>query len=214
MTTETPASTPVIETPASEPVVDKVPEGYVSKAELEHALADVHKFKAKATELENKGRKEEETRLRETENWKKLAEIKTKDAEEAAEQLNSLKTSLIEDKKYSAVKDAAIKSGIRPEALPDLELLGLRDVVIETTSTGRVNVLGADRFVDQLKTIRPHWFGKPSVNINSSVPGIKGAGPVANETDLIKLSLEAQRTGDYAAYENKLKEYKQRKRGV
>ena len=207
-TTETPAPTSAPdETP-------KVPEGYVSKAELEHALADLQKFKTRATELEGKAKKEEEARLRDTENWKKLYELKTQEAEEKDQKLNQIQESIVENAKFSAVKEAALKSGIRPEALGDLSLLGFRDVAIETTSNGNVIVLGADRFVEQLKTIRPHWFGKPAINLNGNIPGVTGKGPIANESDLIKLSLEAQRSGDYTAYEKKLKEYRQQKRGV
>jgi hypothetical protein len=202
------------ETPTPAPEEIKVPEGYVSKTELEHALADLQKFKTRANELEGKAKKEEEARLRETENWKKLYELKTQESEEKDQKLNQIQESIVENAKFSAVKEAALKSGIRPEALGDLSLIGFKDVAIETTSNGNVVVLGADRFVEQLKTIRPHWFGKPAINLNGNLPGVKGAGAIANESDLIKLSLEAQRSGDYTAYEKKLKEYKQQKRGV
>ena len=189
---------------------DKVPEGYVSRAELEHALKDVQKFKARTNELEEKTKKEEEQRLRETENWKQLAELKGKEADEAKERLEKVNANIVENTKYSAVKEAALKAGIRAEALNDLGLIGLQDVVVETTSTGRVNVLGADRFIDNLKTIRPHWFGKANLNVNGNLPGSK-TGAVANESELIKLSLEAQKTGDYTTYAAKLKQFQQTK---
>ena len=191
----------------------KVPEGYVSKSELENVLADLHKYKAKAKEYEEKSRKTEEERLRETQQWQKLAELKAREAQERDEELSKIKTSLTEEKKYSAVKEAALKAGIRPEAIEDLGMLSMKDVVIETTSTGRVNVLGADRFVDNLKQLRPHWFGKSSLNVNGVVPKIT-TGTVATEQDLLKMSLEASKSGDYTAYKKAFDEFNKRKRGV
>lgn len=211
MTTEataTPQETPApatTETPAP-----ATPEGYVSKSELEHALADLQKYKSKAKEYEDKARKTEEERLRETQQWQKLAELKAKEAAERDEELQTIKSSLVEEKKYSAVKEAALKAGIRPEAVDDLNMLNMKDVVIETTSTGRVNILGADRFIDNLKQLRPHWFGKPAMNVNTQTPKIT-TSTVASTDDLIKLSLEASKTGDYTAYKKALDNYKTKK---
>ena len=106
-----------------------------------------------------------------------------------------------------------MKSGIRPEAVDDLAMLSMNDVLVEHTSTGRVNVLGADRFIENLKQLRPHWFGKPALNVNSSVPGIKQGG-VATIKDLLKMGDEASKTGDYTAYNKAIRDHQKIKRGV
>ena len=208
MTTETPQTNADAQ-PNSEtkpPEGTNLPEGAVSKAEYEKVMADLHKFKRKATELEGKAKKEEEERLRATGEWQKIAELKAKEAEEKEEKLNQIQKSIVEDKKFTAIREAAIKAGMTEQALKDLELLSFRDVIVETTSTGRVNVLGVDRFIESQKTVRPHWFGKPQLNINGKIPTVT-ADKVATEKELVKMSLEAEKTGDYTAYQNKLKEF-------
>jgi hypothetical protein len=188
----------------------KVPEGFVSKAELDRALADMHKYKAAARETTEKLKAIETNGLKEKEDWKKLAEIKEEEARVALEESNRLKTSFVNEKKFSAVKEAALKAGVISQAMSDLELLSLDDVQIETTSTGKLNVLGADDFVNRIKTLKPHWFGAVKTTVNSSIPGVTTSGSTTvSKDDIIKLSLEASKSGDYTAYRQALVKFNQ-----
>jgi hypothetical protein len=76
---------------------------------------------------------------------------------------------LVNEKKIAALATEAVKQGINPASLPDLELLDFDEVQVETTSTGKILVTGQDRAIAKLKTLRPHWFssGVPSVNPSS-----------------------------------------------
>lgn len=189
----------------------KVPEGYVSKADLDRALSDLHKFKNEAQETKGKLKSFEEKALAEKEDWKSLAERHKQEAEEYKTESQRIKDSYLGEKKYTAVRDAALKLGMRPEALGDLDLLSLDGVVIETTSTGKVNVLGADGFIQNLKSMKPHWFGQTQVttNVNPGVPGVKGDNSkTITETTLLKLSEEAMKSGDYSQYRTALSKFR------
>lgn len=190
----------------------QVAQGTVSQAEYDKIIAEAQELKKQVKEFHAKAKKEEENLLREKGEWQKIAELKDKEAKEAAEKLTHIQTNLVEEKKFSAVREAALKAGMTEQGIKDLELLQLNDIVVEHTSTGRVNVLGVDRFIEVQKQIRPHWFQKPGVVVNGKIPTVTTAA-VANESDIIKMSLEASKTGDYTAYKKALNEYKT-KRGV
>lgn len=182
----------------------------VSKADLDRALSDLHKFKNEANEVKGKLKAFEEKALAEKDDWKSLAERHKQEAEEANQKSERIQNSYIGEKKNTAVKEAALKLGMLPDAIGDLELLSLDGVVIETTSTGKVNVLGADGFVQNLKSLKPHWFGQTQVNtrVNPGVPGVKGEGKAITDSDLLKLSNEASKSGDYAPYKAALAKYR------
>ena len=166
----------------------KAPEGFVSKADLDRALSDLHKFKNKANEVEGKLKSFEEKALAEKEDWKSLAERHKAEAEEANQKAARIQDSFLSREKNAAVKEAALKLGMT--SIGDLDLLSLDGVVIETTSTGKINVLGAEAFVQNLKASKPHWFGTAGVtNVNPGVPGVRGEGKALTDSDILKLSL-------------------------
>lgn len=193
-----PAPTPAPEAPTPDP-----------KA-YEEIKADLFKYKAKVQEFEARAKAEEEKRLRETNDWKTLYEKKEQEAKEAFERLSSIENNLVNTAKFSAVREAALKAGILPAAVNDLELVDFKDIAIEKSETGRIEVKGVERSIEMLKTLKPHWFGK-SVNVNSSVPSANSGKGLASEDELLKMSLEAQKSGDYTAYAEKLKQFKQAK---
>jgi hypothetical protein len=206
-----PEATP---TPAPEtPVVVDPPVESVPKAEFEKVLAELHKHKNEKRELLAKSQAEKEQILREQNRWQELAELKAKEAEELREYSTKAKEAFVSEKKYSALKEAALKAGIRPEALPDLEIVGLDKVQVETTSTGRVNVLGVEHAIENLKLQRPHWFGGQKTVIAGNTPNVM-AGAIVNTEQLDKLSKEAAKTGDYTAYQEATKLFQQQKRKV
>jgi len=152
-----------------------------------------------------------EKSLREQKRWEELVTIKDGELSELRQRDTETKKAFIQEKKYSAVKEEALKAGIRPEALADLELIGLDKVDIETTSTGRINVLGVQGAIESLKMSRPHWFGQPKTIINGNLPGVNNSTGLVTSAEVNKLSMEARKTGDYAAYEKAFKQYRQQK---
>ena len=117
---------------------------------------------------------------------------------------------MVRDKKLSAVKALAVQMGLRKEAIADLEGLPLDDVAIETTSMGNVNVIGAETAVKNLKASRPHWFGQKAASVNSGTPEEVGSRQVTIK-DVMAAEAKAKETGDYAPYQNTLRQYQNQK---
>ena len=169
------------------------------------------KEKAKAFEKQLKEKAEQEMRSRNE--WQKIAEMKDQELKAAIEREQRIKDGLVYEKKYSAVKEQAAKMGLLPTAVEDLNILDLSEVVVETTSTGRYNVLGADKFAEKLKTIRPHWFGANQPNVNTQSVRVTGSeGPVTAD-DLVKADMEARKTGDKTKYYELFNKYKKQRSG-
>lgn len=173
----------------------------------QRALSDLQKFKQAKIDLENQLKDMETNSLKGKEEWKKVAEIKEREALDAKEELTGLRKALVSDRKMSAIRNAAIDAGIRKEALDDLDLFPFDDVVVESTSTGRVNVLNADDAVKRLKMTKPYLFGSKKVNVNPGEPGVVEPGKVTYD-DLMKAEKKARDTGDYAPYQKLILQYK------
>ena len=116
-----------------------------------------------------------EAKLKESNNWKQLYENSEAKRVEVENKLKDVGSSVVSDKRISAVEKAALQAGIKKEALQDIDMLDMSGLEIETTSTGRVNVLGVDTYVADLKALRPHWFGDGSPpHIEPGNPGYVG----------------------------------------
>jgi hypothetical protein len=132
------------------------------------ALDDMHRFKGRANELETRINELEEEKLREKENWKSLAERYKQDADKWKSEAENGKNLFANTQKFNAVKKVALEAGLLPEALDDLDLLNLEEVVVESTDQGRYAVHGVKEFVERLKTTKSHWFSKKQApNVNS-----------------------------------------------
>jgi hypothetical protein len=189
------------------------PKKTVSLEDHERALADLHKYKSQLRDIETKSEAQREQLLKDNKEFEKLAMVYKQKLEETDSKFKKAQEAIVLDKKFGALKEAAMKAGIRQEAIQDLESLNMDRVEVETTSTGRVNVLGVEGLIENLKMSRPHWFGATKTTVAGGVPNITQGGLVSKE-ELIKLSLEAQKTGDSSAYLAKFKQYKQQqKRG-
>ena len=184
----------------------------VAKNIYDRAYQDLQKAKAKAKELEDKLKAKDLEQMKQAENWKEIAELKQKEAEDASNERDTLRNSLVFDRKYAAVKDAAVRVGLRKEAEGDLEMMSLSDLQVETTSTGRVNVLGVDDYVARLKMTKPHWFETKKSKVNSDSPEVVNGNNVSYD-DVNKAAKKAKETGDYAPYEKLLRQYQQSLRG-
>jgi len=146
------------------------PEETVSKDGIERALKDVHRFKDEARSLKEKLKTVEETQLKEKQQWKELYEQRDKEYKDLLGKEEQLRGSIVNEKKFFALKDEAQRLGLLPEAVADLEYWDLSDVLIEATSSGKVNIVNAKQVAEKIKTMRPHWFSQksaPAVNANS-----------------------------------------------
>ena len=179
----------------------------VSKEAYEKVMADMHKYKKQLKEFEAKNKEAEMKVLKEKQEWQKIAELKEQEAKEALEQKERMTKAIVTDKKLSAIREAALKHGVLESALEDMDFLDWSSVQVETTSTGRINVLGVEDAVKRVKTLKPHWFGKPAPKINGKVPETKGTDGIVTVEKLNKLRKEAMKSGDYSAYEPAFKAF-------
>lgn len=185
----------------------------VSKADHARALADLKRVKAELKAKQDAEEKAKEAKLRESNQWKELYEEKERKAKEAEERAERIQKSYLNERRFSAVKEAAIKAGLRDEAYSDLDLLDLEsEVEIESTSTGRINVLGADKFIERLKAKKPHWFG------SKNPPAVDGTNPRVTTPkqvtvkQLLDAEKAAKKSGDSTEYHALLQQYRKQSR--
>jgi len=185
----------------------KAPE-MVSKAELEKVLAELHKHKNKAKALGDQIENEKLNRMKEQNQWKEIAEAKEREAQEAKQSAERLQQSFISEKKFSALRDKCAALGLRPEAVSDLEMLDLSGLVVETTNTGRIEILGADKFATQLKTLKPHWFQDKTVTtVNTNGTRVLDpTGPITTRM-ILDAEKEGKKSGDMSKYYDLTKKY-------
>lgn len=193
------------EQPSTPP--EQTEEEMVSRTRLDGAVNDMMSFKKRATEAEDKLKANEMNDLKKREEWKEVARISQEETAEAKKDSKLLRESIVFEKKKTALQAEAIKIGIRKEALQDIELMDFDDVGIETTSSGGINVIGADLAIQKIKTLRPHWFGGKTGNVNSLIPEVvQGSG--IEYKDIVAAEKKAKETGDYAPYYKVMKQYK------
>lgn len=159
-------------------------EEMVSKSELKKALDDMMKFKKQAQEFQNqaksyeqKVKEAEERQLEEKQEYKTLYEQTKQKLEEEKQTGHKLRSAFESDKKFEVLKRAAVKAGLRDESLDDLEYLDTSAVIVEKTDQGRMNIIGAEEFVDGLKERKPFWFKDSKAPNLNTTDGSPGAGP-------------------------------------
>lgn len=203
---------PQVNPPQVEPPAPKAE--MIPADRLDHVLKDMHRFKEEARQAQEKLKLMEDAKLKANSSWEELAKVKEQEAKDANDKLTKLTGALVTKEKYSAVERACSAIGLRKEAVSDLELVGLDDVQIETTSTGRMNVLNADKFAERLKAIRPHWFSTPGApNVNTNGAQINpGQGQITMK-DVLAAEVESKKSGDPTKYHETFKKFQeQRKR--
>ena len=153
---------------------EKIEKKYVEQKDHESALKDLHKYKSKVKEYESKltsYETEKETKaqedLKKQNMYKELADKLEKDLAEEKSKREKNEKMFLNTKKFESLRQAAIRAGIRKEAEDDLELLSLDDVQIEYTSTGKINVSGAEDYITLVKKTKPHWFSGDQVVVNA-----------------------------------------------
>jgi hypothetical protein len=130
--TETPVETPAkVETPVETPAAAPSDEAKWKKIAKEN--------EERAQALEKQLADQKLAKLKESQNWQEIAKLKEEEANAAKSETNSLKQAVINDKKTSALKTAAVKAGINPQSLDDLDLLDFDEISVETTSQGKLS---------------------------------------------------------------------------
>ena len=180
----------------------------VNKADLERALNDLHKNKSRARELEAAVKEKDDLlkqmetqRLESEKNYKALWEKAEQRANDAEKKASDTVNSYYHDKKMSKVREIAMASGIRKEALEDLEMLDTNSIVIEKTDHGNVMVHGVEDFVNDLKVKKKWWFETSKAPVvNSGTHGVVSDKPLSAadvaklaESDPAKYQIEMQK---------------------
>ena len=188
------------------------PPEVVSKEVYERIKKENDKFKSELGDMRKQIDSLKINTHKEKEDWKSIAQIHEEKAKELEQKYSGLKDSLIDEKKLAAVTAEAIKKGIDPRSIPDLELLDFEEVTVETTSTGKILVSGQDRAITKLMTLRPHWFPKNVPSVNPSTPEMgKPNGSQVTIADLNAASAQYEKTKselDRKAYYDLIKKYK------
>ncbi len=152
----------------------------VSWDDHKRAIDDMHKFKAASVDAEKRLAVAEEDRLKEKDDWKALAEREKTRADKLEGEKKSLSEVFTKTQKYSEIRKSAMEAGLRPEAMDDLDLIDVDGVQVEATSSGRFIVHGSKEFIEELKTKKPHWFKKGTVEeINAG--GTTGVKPKSSK---------------------------------
>ena len=173
---------------------------------------DMLKYKQEAEQLRQEIEANKLKGHKEKEDWKTVAEHHELKAKEYEKKFTGLQNALVNEKKFAALKSEAVKHGINPSSLPDLELLDFDEVQVETTSTGKILVNGQDRAIAKLKTLRPHWFSSQVPSVNPSTPNV--GTPNSNTVTLADINnAEAQykktkSESDKKAYYELIQKYK------
>lgn len=176
--------------------------GNVDPQAYQKVSDDMHKYKRqyketadRVRELEDKLKAIDVAKLEESEEHQKLAEHYRTEAETFKQKYNQTVESVITDKKISAVQRELNRHQVK-EGYVDLitQMIG-DDVIVEATSTGRHNVLGADKFVESIKETYPDMFIDPKApNINNATGDYRQAAQLTGK------QLAELKRKDYGAY--------------
>lgn len=189
-----------------------IPEGFVAQDVFERQKKDMLKYKEEAQALKKQNEEARLQRLKETQNWEAVAKEKESEAAQERQRREALESSIVQHQKFMALKTEALKQNMHQSSLDDLELLDLPELQVETTSTGKILVTGADRAIANLKTLRPHWFKQNAPSINPATPETHQA-----PSDKVTMEVLAKLEQDYKknptqankeAYSNAIKKYK------
>lgn len=162
----------------------------VSKAEYLKAVEEANKFKKLDEENKRASKERELADLQKNQEWQKVAEIKENEAKAAKEEAEIIKKAFQSRVRHSAIKEAASAAGLRKESIQDLRLIDFPEVKIETDNDGEVNIVGVEKAVQRLKTLRPHWFQSGTPNINPSSPSVTSNSTATSWDSLKKAETE------------------------
>lgn len=175
-------------TDAPAPALEQ-PTEVVPKEVFERTKADMFKYKSQLDQMQKTIDEMKINRLKETQNWEEVAKAKEREAESYKERNALMEQAFVQSKKDDLLKNAAIKYG-----MIDLDLLGaldLPEVQVETTTSGKIVVHGADAAIQSLKVRKPHLFKSMAPSINPQTPEVVASGNgQIGYADLSKLEAE------------------------
>jgi len=177
----------------SQPEQNNAPEQTFTRSEVQKILEEAKSYKARVQEYEAKMKAKEVEELTANQRWKELAELKEREALDAMEKAEKLKAAVVQKEKISALKEAALQAGIRKESLPDLRLIDFPELNLQNGNEGEFTVTGADKAIQRLKALRPHWFQSSIPTVNSASPVVTGDGSSITFDDVKKLQNEYQK---------------------
>lgn len=187
----------------------------VTRAEFERVQRDMHKYKTAAKELQDKAKADNDAKLKADKKWEDLATQRETEAAEAKAEALKLKNSYLNEKKFSAIHAKALALGLREEAASDLEMLDLEKLEVETTNTGKISVLGVDKYVERLKATKPHWFGDlKTPTVDSKGRKITESSDTVSVAQLVEAEKAAKKSGkleDRTKYQEIHKKYQQQR---
>jgi len=141
------------------------------KEQLNQTRLQMQKIEEEKIQMSQRLAQIEEEKMKAANQWQELADKYKREKEAVEKQHNDFRGYFVQEKKLETIKREALRAGIREEAIHDLDILDTSMVEIETTSTGKINVLNADQFVEGLKSSRPYWFKNQNApNINTNMP--------------------------------------------
>lgn len=198
-----PANPQPPEPPAVDPAFKRIKDDlFKAKKEKDDALAEVQRLK--------------EEKLKAAKNWEEIAKLKETEAKSEKDRRERLEKAIVERDKNLALREEAVKAGINPMSLQDLDMLDFSEVDIETTSSGKIIVHGAAQAIQGLKLRRPHWFSQkpPSVNPHTpenTQPSAPGSMTPSRALELEKAYRKNPTQENKLAYEKSLKDLRDKK---
>lgn len=172
------------------------------------ALDDLHRFKTEAKEAKAQLEQVQQDNLKKAQDFKTLWENEQKLRTDAEAGLGKLKNAIVNNEKYTAIKTAAMKAGLRADAVDMLDHIPVEGVEVEATNQGRFLVHGADTFVEHLKKKMPFAFS------NTETPKFNGGGASGSakaESITAAQLVSIQRT-DPAKYPAAMRQYMEQQR--
>ncbi len=165
-------------------------EQFVSKKDAERLATELSKYKSMAEDLQNKFKNQELESAKAANDWQKVAEVRQQELDGIVQKFEGFKKAVVQDKRLTAIREEAIKAGLRRESLSDLGYLDYPEVKLQTDDEGNFKVDGADKAIQRLKTTRPHWFAANVPNVNLQTPNVTGGGGKLSLDEVKKLQAE------------------------
>lgn len=182
-------------TPENKPKAPAEPEnkGAVAhyKVQLQETRGELNKIMEQNQDLAKQIESMRTEKLESEKNYKELYEREKARAHEAVTRAEDVQKSYLSGLKKSAIETYAAKLGIKENYSSFLDADSPM-VQIETTSTGNINVLGAQEYVEDYKLRYPEMFkSSEPPRVNTGQPqGYNGQGGEISSRDLAKLQKE------------------------
>lgn len=187
----------------------------VSRADLERALKDLHRYKNDAREKEEALKKFQNQQLEQNQKYKELWEQTKKEAEAYQEKTKLMEKAFMEREIKRQLEAEAMKMGlIDSDAMH--AFVNPDDILVEGTTTGKLNVLNTKQVLEGLKLKKPYLFNtQKSVGINTQTPSVMTSNEVTMDQVLEAQSKynKTKRKEDAQTYQDLLLKYKKKSMG-